>query len=211
MDERWLTIRDERLYVHPDRALVWPERQAVFISDVHVGKSQHFRDHGAAVPEDLEDTVARLDRLAEGTEARHLYILGDLVHTSYAITPEIEAALSGWLEKTDARVTVVLGNHDRGMGATFRRWGMRVSTAPIVLEPFELAHEPGPSEYFRIAGHVHPTCILRAGADRIRLPCLWVGDHSALLPAFSKFTAGLEQRRDNARIFVFFDGEVRRV
>ncbi len=211
MDERWLTIRGERLFVHPERALAWPDGGCAFVADVHLGKSQHFRDHGAAVPEDLSDSLSRLTRIVRETQSEHLYILGDFVHTSYAITPTIEKALLNWLTELDAAVTIVMGNHDRGMGATFRRWGMSVSAESMAIEPFELAHEPGPSELFRIAGHVHPTFVMRAGADRIRLPCLWVGADSALLPAFSSFTSGLKQRRGDADVFVFFDGDVRRV
>ncbi|QYU66366.1 hypothetical protein J4558_15415 [Leptolyngbya sp. 15MV] len=59
--------------------------------------------------------------------------------------------------------------------------------------PFSFAHDPSAARAdapFTWCGHVHPAASLRARADRLKLPCFWIGPRIGVLPAFSRFTSG---------------------
>lgn len=54
--------------------------------------------------------------------------------------------------------------------------------------------EPGNSiisQKYILAGHLHPTVVLRQRGDRLRLPCFHFGARVGTLPAFSTFTNGV--------------------
>jgi hypothetical protein len=47
------------------------------------------------------------------------------------------------------------------------------------------------SQRYILAGHLHPTVVLRQRGDRLRLPCFHFGARVGVLPAFSTFTNGV--------------------
>ena len=47
------------------------------------------------------------------------------------------------------------------------------------------------SQRYILAGHLHPTVVLRQRGDRLRLPCFHFGPSVGVLPAFSTFTNGV--------------------
>ena len=49
----------------------------------------------------------------------------------------------------------------------------------------------GTSYKYILAGHLHPTVVLRHRGDRLRLPCFHFGARVGTLPAFSTFTNGV--------------------
>jgi metallophosphoesterase superfamily enzyme len=110
---------------------------------------------------------------------------------------EVEAAWSQFLEDTNARVTLIVGNHDRAaLGPVFN---MDYSPHPIPLGRLLLSHEPVspdslPNGHLNICGHVHPVVKLQSTIDRLRLPCFY-HEHQPqrlTLPSFGSFTGGYE-------------------
>lgn len=101
------------------------------------------------------------------------------------------AALIEWRARNATiELLLVRGNHDRHAGDPPAELGIECVNAPHFLEPFVLAHYPGPSERgYTLAGHVHPGVRLYGpGGQRERLPCFFVGKNYAVLPAFGEFT-----------------------
>src|SRR5690606_10794872 len=67
-----------------------------------------------------------------------------------------------------------------------------VLDAVLTEPPFVFVHDAAAigAGGFTWSGHVHPRVTLRGGGDALSLPCFLVGEHAAILPAFSRFTAG---------------------
>ena len=183
------------------RLLWWPAERTLFAADVHLGKAERFRRLGVPVPDG--PTTDTLDRLADAVErhgARHLVVLGDLLHAEGSATPELGRRWQAWRERSAGlEVTLVRGNHDRQSGDPPPDWAVRTVAPGEVWQGLVLCHEPPPASGlptgFALAGHVHPGVVLygRAG-DRLRLPCFVCGPHRLVLPAFGAFT-GLHPMR----------------
>ena len=57
------SIKDQQLCLSSDRSIYWEEEKALVVSDLHIGKTGHFRKAGIAVPqsvfkEDLQRLVS---------------------------------------------------------------------------------------------------------------------------------------------------------
>ena len=63
-----------------------------------------------------------------------------------------------------------------------------------------------------IAGHLHPAYRISGRVDSLRLPCFWVRERYAVLPAFGEFTGGWAVRAEPGdRVFVTDDEQVHAV
>src|SRR5688572_15243782 len=74
-------IRNNTFWVSPERCLYWEEENTLIVSDLHLGKSGHFRKAGIAVPQsvykaDMQRLIAQLYLF----KADRLIIVGDLTH-----------------------------------------------------------------------------------------------------------------------------------
>ena len=205
----------EILELHPEHALFWPAREALLLSDLHWGKAETFQQHGVPVPGSLlQAELDRLDGLLLRTQPKRVWILGDLIHSALGITPTLENELSERLRKWSrwgARFSLILGNHDRKMKKFPANWPVDLLEGPFLENPFAFAHEPSeiPAGRYGFCGHLHPTTVLRAGADRLRLSCFYFARNYAVLPAFSHFTRGvIVQKNLDERLFVVADDRV---
>lgn len=193
-----LNLAGETLLADAARALVWPERRALLIADLHLGKAQVFRQAGLALPDGSD--ARDLRRLAD-VVARHaieqLYLLGDIVHGATAS----DASWRGVWQRfaADHRqldIIAIVGNHDR-----HDRHAL-VDSATVAthcnLGRLGLRHHPvdphrsdGPIEPdFVVAGHLHPLTVLVDGGRHFRLPCFWLQATQVILPAFGSTTRG---------------------
>lgn len=205
----------EDLDLLPERALYWPRRRTLVVSDPHFGKAAAFQHAGLPVPDGTPDDVARLDRLIQGRPVARLVILGDLFHARSARTPRVMEAVARWRGRHPLlEVTLVRGNHDLHAGDPPGDWRFRCVAGPEPDPPFEYRHEPAdPASKragFVLAGHVHPAVVL-SGRDgsRLRLPCFHLGDRQAILPAFGSFTGNYRVRPGKGeRVFVVGENRV---
>jgi metallophosphoesterase superfamily enzyme len=147
--------------------------------------------------------LQRVSDLLAATGARHLIILGDLLHARSARDSEVLDAVTAWRDGpacAGVPVTLVRGNHDRHAGDPPAQWRMSCVDGPWPAGagggPLALVHEPLvlPGRYC-VGGHVHPVVTLGAGGragggERLRSPCFVVGPERLILPAFGRFTGG---------------------
>lgn len=197
----------QTLWLMPDRALYWPDRRALLVADVHIGKAASYRALHQPVPRGTTDTtLQRLDALLAACDCEQLIILGDFLHARTARAPATMARLQVWRARhAGLRIVLIRGNHDRHAGDPPTKLGIEIKDEPWIVLPFALQHEPGlHPDYPVLAGHVHPTFILRGRArQRLRLPCFVMGPQVSLLPAFGEFTGGWNiEPRDGSRIFL---------
>lgn len=194
----------------PERAIRWGD--TLLVADVHWGKTATFRRHGIPVPHgDLEEDLARLDRLVALAGIRRLVVLGDLVHAR--VPPEVEAAVATWRAARPVELVLVRGNHDRHQPRLPAAWGIEDRDGPWRVGPFAFVHVPIEVDgAYALGGHLHPAAWVSGRGDALRLPCFHFGAAVGVLPAFGTFTGGVIVRRAPAdRVYVIAGREVREV
>ncbi len=214
-----LMLAGERFVLHPERALELPAHRTLVIADVHWGKATTLRAHGIPVPSGgTRDDLARLDRVLARTEASHLVVLGDLVHSRHAWTASALAPLLAWRARWPSlSITLVRGNHDAHAGDPPAALRIAAVDAPFMIGVLQAQHEPiaadvelDDGEPFVLCGHLHPTLSLAGrGGDRVRLPCFVHGARQLILPAFSTFTGrGAWTPDPQERVFAIVEDEI---
>ncbi len=222
-----ITIRDQSLFLLPEKMVFWKEAKTLLVADTHFGKAATFRQAGIPIPSGT--TSAMLQRLSEVIElhqARRLIVLGDFVHAATRCQNGFEAELIAWRDRHSAlELMLVRGNHDRGHNALFKALGMQAVNEPYAETPFAFCHfhdvedksvRQTNSEWankrvlFRFGGHIHPGVTLNNfGKAKEKISCYWVSESFMVLPAFGEFTGCAAIRpRSGDQIFVVADHQV---
>lgn len=196
--------------VLPGRALFWRARRMLVVADVHIGKAATFRALGVPVPHGTTlGNLERLSRLIEALQPASVVFLGDLLHAKEALGPRIVAALVAWRERhADVAMILVEGNHDAKAGALPAALDIERVGEPWRLDRIAFRHHPVAEDgAVVLAGHLHPTVVLRGRADdSARLPCYWLRERVVILPAFGDFTGGaLIAREAGDRVIAIAD------
>lgn len=208
-----ISIEEQTLQLLPEKAVFWEEKRILLIADAHFGKISHFRKAGIPLPAAvIEKDFAVLNTLIQKMQPDKLIFLGDLFHSTY--NNEWDLFTNWRLQFSSMEVALVRGNHDIIPVQKYAEADMELHLHSLVIEPFLFRHEPTEhdtdTEYYAIAGHLHPGIRL-SGAARLTevLPCFWFGKREAVLPAFGRFT-GLHiiTPKKGNRIFVIAGEEV---
>ncbi len=209
--EKNFNLKGTDLILLPQKAIFIPNKQILLIADLHLGKVNHFRRSGIAVPGAANNkNLEILIELIRNFTAKRVIFLGDLFHSHY--NEEWEAL--GQVVKHFASVSfqLVLGNHDIMSSLQYDRCRLEVFEQ-MELDTFLLTHEPlsqVPNDKYNIAGHIHPGVKLRGKARQsITLPCFYFGRNQAIMPAFGSFTGFVKvpvKKGDN--VFVITDQRV---
>src|ERR1017187_1809839 len=79
--ERFI-VKEETLWLSAERCIFWENEKALILSDLHFGKTGHFRKSGIAVPQNVfKEDLQRLFSLVQFFKADSLIIVGDLFHS----------------------------------------------------------------------------------------------------------------------------------
>lgn len=173
-----------------EKALFWPAQQLLIVGDLHIGKANHFRKAGIAVPKAVNLTNLRtLTQLVLRTHPQRVLFLGDLFHSD----PNREwQAFVQWMQQfPDIQFELVIGNHDILPATFYEEAGVTCYPSGLQIGPFWFTHEPNTdvTKGYNLAGHIHPGVRLSGkGRQSLRLPCFWFGQTQGLLPAFGAFT-----------------------
>ena len=184
-----ITIKGEDLLLLPEKALFWPKKKILIISDLHVGKATHFRKNAIPVPQDVEQrNIKALEKLLLKYSASQVIFLGDLFHSRYNTSWEL--LCDSLRAFPDLDFVLVQGNHDFLDQRHYEKAGIRV-VQTLEISPFLLTHEPMDEiqEHYVISGHIHPGIKLTDGIRKpMTLPCFWFGAYQAVVPAFGNLT-----------------------
>jgi metallophosphoesterase superfamily enzyme len=75
-------FKGQQLWLSPDRCIFWEEERSLIVSDLHFGKTGHFRKWGIAVPQAVyREDLQRLLVQIQYFRPRQLLIVGDLFHS----------------------------------------------------------------------------------------------------------------------------------
>ncbi|MCC7501334.1 MAG: ligase-associated DNA damage response endonuclease PdeM [Flavobacteriales bacterium] len=178
----------EKLLMSPYKALYWPRKRWLMVSDAHLGKAAHFRKAGLPLPDVHDDVLLdRLSWLMNEYGAERLVVLGDLFHNAYNSSWDL---FTLWMLRQRFEVHLVLGNHDVLADRRYLDAGLKLHDEVLLEGPFALAHEPrSVKDHYTLSGHVHPGGVLSGlGKQHLRLPCFWFAPEQAVLPAFGTAT-----------------------
>jgi len=201
-----LTIGDHQVWLLPEKAVFIDDMNSLLVSDVHLGKSETFQAFGVPISSSVNhESLTQLLKLCRRLEPEHLFVLGDLFHSPFAIVEEVVEQWVAFVNAIESDVHLILGNHDRGMASDLKNLLIQCYTSAIDIGHFRLSHEPEPfardrrqstHPYLNICGHVHPCIRLRTQLDDLRLPCFYFEEQASrlTLPSFGAFTGGFEVR-----------------
>lgn len=184
-----IILRGEQLKLLAEKAVLWPAQKTLIVSDLHWGKSGHFRKHGIAIPANSQQQdELRLASIIKKHEVERLIIAGDLFHSRHNNEVEI---FSYWRQAHQSlHIDLVAGNHDILPTEKYTSWQMELHKSGMYIGPFAIMHDiPDSCEHFCIHGHVHPAVrITGRGNQALKLSCFCEDEERFILPAFGNFT-----------------------
>lgn len=165
----------------------------LLISDLHIGKVQHFRKAGIALPSKaIMENFNRLDELMMETNPDMVLFTGDLFHSHR--NAEWETFCEWRHIHRQTPMELVLGNHDRFIKDHCEDVGLIMHEHEWTKGPFTFAHHPKTifkQDEYVICGHIHPVVTLTGKArQQLSFPCFYFGAQQAVLPSFGYFTGG---------------------
>ena len=185
-----LEVAGHDFILHPHKVLYWPLTSTLIVTDLHLGKIQHFREAGIYLPKQAAmDNYERLSSLLVEFAPRNLLMLGDLFHSVYNADWQLFSELRHTFSHIDFQL--VKGNHDIMDTSIFKKNDIVIYDHAHTIDCFQFTHypcDPDPS-FYNLAGHLHPGVHL-VGESRLslKLPCFYFGNDRGLLPAFGSFT-----------------------
>ena len=182
--------------------MFWEEERALIVSDLHFGKTGHFRKSGIAIPPSVyKEDLQRLIIQIQYFQPSELIIVGDMFH-SHA-NKELELFLKWRSDLAGIHIRLVRGNHDILKEEWYEHAGIDLSSQTLSRNDFHFVHDISDQlehrngfikniseerSYF-FSGHIHPGIRLNGmGKQSLCFPCFYFGKKYAVLPAFSRFT-----------------------
>ncbi|MDH6253777.1 DNA ligase-associated metallophosphoesterase [Chryseobacterium sp. H1D6B] len=207
-----IMIQNEQFTLTNQRALFWKKEKALILSDLHIGKTAHFRKNGIAVADHImKSDLERLSVLIAYFQPEKFIVVGDLLHAGN--NSDVDEFCRWKNEYPDLKFYLIEGNHDRiskslerKLNLDFKETSLEISTV-LFLHDFDASNP-----LFQITGHIHPGIVLNSSVKNLRLPCFVLTSKQLLLPAFSEFT-GLDTKNipKDGRFFVFTDSEIHEI
>jgi DNA ligase-associated metallophosphoesterase len=183
-------IHNQHLWLSAQRSIFWEEQKALIVSDLHFGKTGHFRKAGIAVPQMVyKEDLQRLVNLLHHFKPQQLIVVGDFFHSHANM--ELD-----WFQRwrhdfASLQIILVKGNHDILQDAWYKETNIDVVEKELKINSFLFTHDRciDHKNSYTFCGHLHPGVALQGlGKQSLRLPCFYFTKGHCILPAFSKFT-----------------------
>lgn len=175
-----------------DRCIFWEEEKILILSDLHLGKTGHFRKSGIAIPQAIfKEDMQRLVTQLQLFKPRKVIIIGDMFHSHS--NKEHDFFLKWRQDFADIPIDLIKGNHDILKEDWYKMAGINVVKCELSVGDFVFVHDFNDCTItdsgYIFSGHIHPGITVRgAGKQSLHFPCFYFGKQIAVLPAFSKFT-----------------------
>src|SRR5882724_6843716 len=195
-------LLQQQLWLSAHRCVFWEEEKALIVSDLHFGKTGHFRKSGIAIPQAVyKEDLQRLVTQIQYFQPKQLIIVGDLFHSHE--NKELEL-FRKWRENFPGLIIhLIKGNHDILKDDWYNNADIRLNHDNLLMSRFHFIHDithhnegfadptkkKNSSASYFFSGHIHPGIRINgAGKQSLCFPCFYFGKHFAVLPAFSRFT-----------------------
>ena len=174
--------------------MFWEDRKILMLSDLHFGKTGHFRKAGIAVPASLfKEDIQRFVTLLQLTKPNKVLIIGDMFHSRDNLEHEL---FSKWRKDfQQLPIQLVLGNHDILDKQWYQDCGIETFEHKTEIDAFSFVHDIEDAgsalqtDHYFISGHIHPGISIQGVSKQsLSFPCFYFTKTYAVLPAFSRFT-----------------------
>ena len=185
-------IAGNHFLLSADRTIFWEEEKALIFSDLHLGKSGHFRKHGIGIPQDIfKEDLQRLITSIQLYKPAKIIVVGDMFH-SHA-NKELALFLKWRNDMPGIEFHLVIGNHDILSLQWYKEASLHLHYNEWTIGDFVFTHDINDAtvsdEKYYFSGHIHPCIQLRGlGKQFVQAPCFYFSERFAVLPAFGKFT-----------------------
>lgn len=185
--EKNIFFGSEELVLTNQRIVYWARKNALILSDLHLGKAGHFRRNGIQMPiqVSLQD-INRLEFLINHYQPEKLIIVGDLIHAGMNL--ELELFRNLIQKYPQINFILIKGNHDRISNEELNLLGIHEVYKELMIDNLHFIHLPENFDNYTISGHIHPGVSIEFATKRMRFPCYVVSENQFVLPAFSNFT-----------------------
>lgn len=206
------TIHNNTFWLSSHRTVYWEQQQALIVSDLHFGKTGHFRKHGIAVPQQVyKEDLQRLFSEIQHYNVQQVIIVGDMFHSQ--ANKEIDLFNRWRHDLPQVTFHLIKGNHDILPQDMYHESGLVVHEKELVIGDFIFTHdycEEVVTNAYVFSGHIHPAIhISGLGKQSLSFPCFYFGRQCAVLPAFSKFTGtALISPKTNEKVFAIVNQSV---
>ncbi len=186
------TIFNNTFILSLHRCIFWQEEKILILSDLHLGKTGHFRKEGIAVPQAiLKEDLQRFVTLIQTFKPDTIFVIGDMFH-SHA-NKELDLFVKWRKDFASLSFELIKGNHDILKAGWYSEAGIKVSSNQLLAGNFIFSHDIKDCKIaegqYAFSGHIHPGISINGlGKQSLRLPCFYFGKQYAVLPAFSRFT-----------------------
>lgn len=191
---------NQHLWLSPERCIYWEEEKTLILSDLHFGKTGHFRKAGIAVPQAVyKEDLQRLVQLLHYFQPLNLVIVGDLFHSD--ANKELDLFTKWRVNFEYISIQLVKGNHDILTDEWYAESNLSVHPEYLITGSFAFTHDITQTSNLQthfagkelmpyiFSGHIHPGILLHGGGKQsLRFPCFYFKKEYAVLPAFSRFT-----------------------
>jgi DNA ligase-associated metallophosphoesterase len=204
-----ITIQNEVFTLTNQRALFWKKEKALILSDLHIGKTAHFRKNGIALANHvMKSDLERLSVLIAYFQPEKFIVVGDLLHAGN--NSDVEEFCEWRNQYPELKFYLIEGNHDRISKDLEKKLCLDFKADTLEVGDILFIHNFDSSNpKFQITGHIHPGFVIHSTVKNIRLPCFVQTANQLLLPAYSEFT-GLDTKDlpKGGRFYVFTDAEI---
>lgn len=223
-------VAGQTLWLSPSRIIYWEEEKALIISDLHFGKTGHFRKSGIAIPQSaFRNDMQRLFEQVQHFQPGKIIIVGDMFHSN--ANKELDFFLKWRNDHAHVEIILVKGNHDILQTDWYEQSCIQLTNPSLYIKEFCFIHDlaifqnPGmpagsapmipsvqktkPDHYF-FTGHIHPGILIRGlGKQSLRFPCFYFGEQYAILPAFGNFTGlSLIEPSSHENVFAIVENKI---
>lgn len=213
MAEVQVSIEGEKLVLLPERAVFLKDKKILILSDLHLGKINHFRRAGIAVPPSANNANTEiLIKLLMELKPKRVIFIGDLFHSYYNSEWEVLGQILKHF--SNCSFELVPGNHDIMSETQYARHKIKIHSEEFALsKKITLTHIPVEvrnQDRYYISGHIHPAITLHGrGRQSLTFPCFWFGRKQGFLPAFGVFTGFKRVRPESDdKIYGIVNGKV---
>ncbi len=189
------TINKNDFVLSSNRVVFWEQEKILILSDLHLGKSGHFRKSGIAIPHAvMKEDMQRLITAMQFFKPELVVIVGDLFHSFE--NKEHELFLKWRNDLAHFEILLVKGNHDIVPGEWYANANITIAEKYWRRNNFLFVHhiedvvkEEIKDVDYIFSGHIHPAVSIKGlGKQSLRFSCFYFIEKYAVLPAFGKFT-----------------------
>ena len=204
-------FHQQTLWLSSSRCIFWEEESVLIVSDLHFGKSGHFRKSGIGIPQNIfKEDLQRLFSQIQFFKPKIVLITGDMFHSS--ANKELDFFVKWRNDIPNTDFYLIKGNHDILAEKFYTKANIKIFENKLSISKFCFTHDitskcdDENEKLFTFSGHIHPGIKMHGIANQsLMLPCFYFGEKHAVLPAFSRFT-GLAKikpsKKDNVFVIV---------